>query len=105
MELAGTVTALAADRMAQEDRLLVAVRGEGDGLDAVGMTKQAIGIDRPVKMRAGFLVARREVPLLLLGVPCDGRHEQSAVVLDQVGDTRAPDPTAYATSPSTCAST
>ena len=43
VELAGTVTALAADRMAQEDRLLVTVRGEGDGLEAVGMTEQAIG--------------------------------------------------------------
>ena len=59
VELAGTVTALTADRMAQENRLLVTIRGEGDGLESVGMTVQAIVIDRPVKMHAGFLVARR----------------------------------------------
>ena len=67
VELAGPVAALAADRIAPEDRLLVTIRGEGDGLDAVGMTEQAIGIDRPVEMRRWFCRSPARGPIAASG--------------------------------------
>ena len=86
MELAWPVAPFAADRVASEDGFPVSVDRQVDRFHAVGMTEQALGLDRPLEMLVASLVAGRKVPLVLLAVPGDWRLKQPPVMLDQVRD-------------------
>ena len=56
MELAGPVAALAADRVALEDRRPIPVERAADHrLDPVGVAEQACGLDRSVEMVSSSL--------------------------------------------------
>ena len=83
VQLARSMTALAADGMAGEDRRLILVQRAIDVKRGVRVTEKALGQDRPVEVRVVHLVTRREVPTVF-GEPGQRRHEQVAVAVDQV---------------------
>ena len=71
MPLTRPMTPLAADRVVPEDRRLISVDRPVYRLDPVGVTVQARGDDHPVEVGVVRLVARRQVPTPLLGIPTD----------------------------------
>ena len=86
VQFARTVAAFATNRMALEDRLFISVQRVNDRFDTVGMTKQTVRHDWPIEVHIANIIPRRNVPPILLAIPCDRRLEQSVVVLNEVRD-------------------
>ena len=79
VQFTGTVTALAADRVAFEDRLAEAIYRVLHVIGAVAMADQAADADRPVEMV--FAAKRwRQVPRAFLRIPTDRRLEEIAAL-------------------------
>src|SRR5262245_60033006 len=83
MELAGAVAALAADGVAVEDRLAIAVLGAGDVQRAVAVAIQAGEGHRPVEVQVAVFIAWRQLPSAG-AIPADRRQKQVAVAVDEV---------------------
>src|SRR5262249_7353132 len=83
------VAALAADRVAREHRPLVLVETIRPGRGPVGVAEQAVRRHRAPR-RYPLDKAGGQIPGLLLAVPADGRLEQVAVPVGQVGAATAP---------------
>src|SRR5947208_17043864 len=66
------------------DRRAIVVEGVGDRFSSVTMTEEALELYRPVKVFAGT-EPRRQIPAGLVGEPADGRGEEQAVSVHQVG--------------------
>ena len=86
VEFARPVAALAADRVAPEDRRAIAALGPLDVLDPVGVAVQAPRGDLPAEVVVPPLEPRREGPVpLLIGEPGDRRLEEEVVATDEEG--------------------
>src|SRR5262249_32220693 len=84
VQLAGAVAALAADGVAVEDRLPVAVERVRDVVRVVAVAEQAAGRDGAAEVLVAHLVAGGQVPAAPLGVPGERRLEEVAVAGDRV---------------------
>src|SRR5262249_35151324 len=67
-----------------KDRRPIAVERVLDFQDTIAVAEQAFGGDGPREMAIALLIAGRQVPPLLLGIPGYRRLKQTAVVVDQV---------------------
>ena len=88
MQLAWAVAAFTPDGIALlEDWRLVAVQCAGDRAEMVGMTEQAVGLDRALEVRTcgELAIAWRDIPAPLLFEPSDRRLEEKTIAVDQKG--------------------
>ena len=93
MQLTRPVAAFTPDGVALlKDWRLVPVQRTGDWAEMVGMTEQAVGLDRALEVGTyGELpVARRDIPAPLLFKPRDQRLEQKTVAVNQKGKSARP---------------
>src|SRR5262249_29585440 len=86
VQISGAVAALAADGVAAEDRLLVAIDGALHRLGLVAVTEQARRLYPAIEVLRRR-EARRQVTALALREPAHRRLKQIAVVVHQVGAT------------------
>src|SRR5262249_44511729 len=90
VQFAGAVAALAADGLALKNRLAVAVHRVGHVVGLIAMAKQTVRCDRPAEMRIATLVAGREIPAFLGGIPGERGSEEIAFAVDQIRSTALP---------------
>src|SRR5437660_9711995 len=83
MQRAGAMTALAADRVPVENRLVVAIDRAGHMVGAVRVTEQTLRTDGPARQLIGA-EARREIPVVLLRIPAHRSLQQGAIAVAEV---------------------
>jgi hypothetical protein len=84
VQLARTVTALAANGIALEDRRPVTIHGIADFESAIAVAEQAFRGNRTGEVPVARGIAGRQIPTPLLRVPGDRRLKKVTVLVDQV---------------------
>ena len=89
MQLPWPMATLTTDRMAQENRIPIAIDRPLDGQGTVGVAVKAGRLNRPVETSVRRLIARRQIPLVGAGIPGDRGLKQKTLSFNEIGETES----------------